>query len=340
MQEFDFTKVDSPLILTPDYLLHKIPEEAIMLYYLNSFKIGKAFCSPFRKDNNPSARCFVSSSGQILFQDFATGEVLNCWQVVKKKYGCNFNQALNIVAKDFGITSNNRLSKSFYSEVTELNKEVKKETLIQFEPADWNKKNSAFWKKGEITIEELENAGDIFAIKELYINHCQIYNPNNFDRYAYIVNCFINDKWEKKVKIYSPKDPKMKFLSSVPLNCPGWLDRLNKKDNKVFIVKSRKDCQIMIKYFTDMIWLQNESETSFPEEIQKKLLSEYEKAIIVFGSDPHAVAVSKKFTQKGFHYFNTLKKDYENYKIEDPFDTVSLFGLKEFEKQLKNKKLL
>jgi len=213
--------------------------------------------------------------------------------------------------------------------------------VIQFSAEQWSKKNSLFFRRGEITIDELNNAGDVFYVKELYINNQQIFNPNNFHRYAYVVNCEINGKWQKRVKIYCPQDKKMKFLSSVPLNCPGNLDTLPQKDDRLFVQKSKKDWLTCMRYFSDQIWLQNESVAALPEKIIKDLQSKYKRIIVCLGSDPHAVGVCTELTKTyGLEYFNTAKSDYEKYSLEDSYDITSHFGREELENQLHNKGFL
>jgi len=341
MQELDFSKISVKIPLTPEYILSKIDQIAIMMYYLGSFKIGKAFNSPFRKDDLASAGVFIHTNGTLLFKDFKTSEVLNCFQVVKKKCNCNFAGCLQIIAEDFGLLNRqSRIPKSFYKELEDLDKEIKKETLIQFEPEPWTRKNSLFWRRGDITIEELNASGDIFYTKTLYINHQEIYNPNKFHRYAYVQKCEIKNKIESRVKVYSPQDNKMKFVSSIPLGCMGGIFDLPKKDDRVSILKSRKDALVAQKFFTDVCWTNNESLQAFPDAIQKRLLGEYKEAYIVYGSDPHAVEVSKKLTERGFKYFNTYKSDYEKYKCEDLFDISTMFGIDEVKVQLKSKNLI
>ena len=342
MQELDFSKIAVPLVLTPQWILSKIDSLTIMLFYAGSFKIGKAFKSPLGGDSNPSARVIITPDGNALFQDFRYAGYLNCWQLVKKLHQCNFNKALHIVAKDFGLISGiSAIPKSFYSELVDLDKEIKKECRIQFESEPWRKTNLKFWQRGDVTQKELEKAGDVFAISRLYVNNQEIANPQKFWRYAYVVECQINGKWEQRVKIYSPQDSKMKFLSSVPLVQPGNMNTLPVQDDRLFIIKSKKDWLTLGRYFTDRIWLQNESETSLPEEIIKHLKTQYHRIILCLGSDPHAVSVSQALTKKyELEYFNTAKTDYENFKCEDPFDISSIFGRKELEKQLKQKKLI
>jgi len=341
MQELDFSKVAPEL--TPDWILSRITQLEIMTYYLGSFKIGRSIHSPFRKDTLASGGVFVAGNGNLLFKDFKTTEVLNCWQVVKKRFNCNFNKALQIIVEDFGLIDlkTKTVPQSFYPELENIDKDLKKQTIIQFEPEKWNKYNLKFWERGEITKKELEQEQDIFAIKSLFINHKEIPNSNKYWRYAYVVNCFINNKWEKRVKIYSPQDKKMKFLSSVPLDCPGGIDKLPHLDERLFIWKSKKDSLVTKRYFTDQIWLQNESENSLPENWIKQFKKEYNRIILCFGSDYHAVSVSQKITKKyNIEYYNTPKEDYDKYELEDPYDIVSTFGRPILESHLRQKKLI
>lgn len=338
---YDFTKVAAPIKITTEYILSRIDQTVIWIYYYGHFKLHTAYHSKFRRDSKPSTIFYINQKGNITLKDFASSERLDCFTFIMKLYNCSFKDALNRVAIDFGLTSKiSVVPKEVFKQAEILDTSAKAETKIQFIPDKWTDKNSLFWQFGEISKEELEKEDDIFVVKTLYVNEREIYNPLGYTRYAYLINYLHDGEMKQGVKIYSPEDPKMKWLSSVPLSAVGWLDKLPFKDDKVFVVKSRKDAQILKKFFTDIVYVQNESEAAFPEEIRQYLLSKYKRVIVLFGADPQAVNVCKTITEGRMEYFNTLKEDYEKYAAEDPFDTVKLFGIDYFEKQLKVKNLL
>ena len=63
----------------------------------------KLMLSPFRVDNHFTVSFYKSKSDILYLHDFATNEHINCFHAVMKKFGVNFYEALDIIAKDFGL---------------------------------------------------------------------------------------------------------------------------------------------------------------------------------------------------------------------------------------------
>ena len=87
--------------ITKELLLEHNNEETYMAYYLGIPIKKGLFVSPLRVDHEPT--CSFYRGRQLYFKDFATGECLSFENVVMKKYGCNYHEALKIIATDFGI---------------------------------------------------------------------------------------------------------------------------------------------------------------------------------------------------------------------------------------------
>jgi len=153
----DFSKINPYISITPQWILSKVDQASIFLYYFGRFKIGNVYSSPFRKDKNPSCGFYISKTGNIMFHDFSTGEKYNCFAFVKAKMQCNFDVALRIIANDFGLIkfTTRKVTESFIKEASEIDLECKKNTIIQFVPDKWQEKHLKYWKSYEITKEEL-----------------------------------------------------------------------------------------------------------------------------------------------------------------------------------------
>jgi len=324
----DFKNINSELLLTPTWILSRIEDSTIFSYYFGKFELGKVYPSKFRKDRNPSTGFYISKSGSIIYNDLTNSEKLNCFEFVMKLYSCNFKQALHTIASDFGLISkeNSKVSTQFMLDASEFNKDIKKKTLIQFEPSGWNTENYRFWKLHEISIAELKSE-NIFPIKKLYLNKSEILNRNNYQRYAYIQEYENEEGKQTGIKVYSPEDPNLKWLSSIPLNIPFDLEKLKFQSDTCIITKSKKDKVVLSKLFSDVFAVQNESESAFTQETQDFIKNHYKKRIVIFGSDDQGVDMCKRFNDKGFDYFNTPREDYEKYGIEDPADYIKAYGL-------------
>lgn len=73
-------------------------------FYNSEFKeVGKAFRSPLRPDESPSASIFKSDSGMYLYKDFAEGKVLNAIDFVMNLKSMNYHEAMELINKDLGL---------------------------------------------------------------------------------------------------------------------------------------------------------------------------------------------------------------------------------------------
>jgi hypothetical protein len=335
---FDFSKIDPTIILNSNYILSKIDETAIWCNYYGSFKFNKGYSSKFRKDRRPSTEFRLNNHGSIRLVDYATGQRFDCFQYVKELYNCDYNQSLQIIARDFGLISNIKCSvpDQVFQESKNINLETKKQTLIQFISDKWNTQNLAYWKKYHIAQEELEKEL-IFPVKQLFVNKNEILGKQQ--RYAYLIDYILEGELKQGIKILSPYDEKMKWISSVTLSCMGDILNLPHNDNKIFICKSKKDKIILKKLFTDVCWTQNESFESFPLDIQDKLLNEYKERIIVYGSDTQGVEASKRFTERGFSWFNIPQEELI-LGVNDPAEYIKLYGIDNLKQLFINKNLL
>lgn len=323
---FDFSKV-TPNVVTIDYILSRIDQTTIWCYYWGVFKLGKAYTSKLRKDRNPSVMFYINKNGNITLRDFTTEERWDCFTYVKELFQFSYKQhALNKIASDFGLISNlSQVSEAIYKQSSSIDTDIKKNTLIQFIPDKWTKENLSYWRSYEINQQELSKE-NIYPVKKLFINKKEVFG--DYDRYAYVVSYTDNNEDSKTgIKVLSPKDPNMKWMSSVPLTVVGDIDKLQYKSEMVLICKSKKDKIICSKLFPDVCWTQNESTGCFPIEEQQLLLNRFKKAILVWGADDQGVRECTKYNEKGFGYFNTPKEDYIKHGIEDPADYVKWYGL-------------
>jgi hypothetical protein len=335
---YDFKNVDSKIYLTSGWILERIDQAAIWCYYWGNFKLHTAYSSKFRKDRNPSTSFYVNKNGIIKLHDFKENVKHDCFSFVMQLYGLTFKDTLYKIASDFGLLNNTRkVSDSIIKYEVDLTE--KAPILIQFEPEAWNLKNLKYWNDYELHQETLEKE-DVYAVKNLYINKFVKKLDVSFDTYAYLIKYVVEDELVEKTKIYTPKGPrKTKWISSVPLNVVGDVYNLPFKDDRVFICKSKKDKMIFSQFFTDVCWTQNETEGSFPDEMQDFLKSKYEKCYIVWGSDKQGVEACTKLNKKGFLYFNVPNK-HLHLGINDPAEYQKLFGKYLFKELLKEKKLL
>ena len=91
--------------ITKDFILSKVNQESIMQHYTNQDVCSKKlYKSVLRADNHITVGYYKSKSGILYMHDFATNQHLDCWNIVMQLYSCTYYEALNIIAKDFGLT--------------------------------------------------------------------------------------------------------------------------------------------------------------------------------------------------------------------------------------------
>lgn len=339
---YDFKKVRTGERITSSWILSRITDSQIFFHYHGRFKLNTVTKSMFRLDQHPSATFFVGESGEIVYYDFRDGIAMNCFDYVKRLFNVNFDRALSLIAEDFGLVDRrtSKVSPRTLSEAADLDRATRHETLIQFTIKPWESgigSPLSFWNLYEVSKDDLETDG-IYCVDRLFLNKKEIHNPEGFPRFA---KCELFGE-KMGVKIYSPTDKSMKWLSSIPLDVPFGLNSLStvNTSNTVMITKSFKDRLILLKIFDNVIATQNESEGALPQSVIEKLDQMYDKKIIVFDNDEVGVTNSKKFNEKGFGYFNIPVRDRERFGIKDPADYVKTYGLDQLRELFIEKNLL
>ncbi len=341
---YDFGQVQPIVTLTSNWILSRVSDAAIFYHYHGGFKIGTACKSSLRQDSHPSVMFYIGGSGKIIYWDFSIGKGYDCFAYVQELNRCTYRTALEIIASDFGLIDKKtaKVSTRILHLAEEVNKSTKSKTLIQFTTNPWVKgvgKNLSFWDLYEITQAELETE-QIFPVKELFLNKQEIPNKNGELRFAKVVDYEEAGVKMRGVKIYSPYDSNMKWLSSIPLNQPFGLDTLDYESNLIIITKSFKDMIVLKKMFTSVIACQNESEAALPDNIIKMLDGLFDKKIIIFDNDETGVTNSIKFNEKGFGYFNIPNQYRVRFGIKDPADFVKVYGVNALKELFKEKNLL
>lgn len=339
----DFGKISEPVKITPEFILSKITEEMIFFHYFGRFELGKVYPSKFRKDKNPSTGFFIHPlSRSILYNDLSTGEKLNCFMFVAKLHNITYLEALKTIACDFGLIKGCESKSSARHAINtsiSFDREIKKETLIQFIPGKWTFERLAYWSAYGLTSEDLKK-NDVYPVDKLFINKVEYRNLDHLC-FAYVVKERVRGEKEPRiyVKIYSPYSTNMKWLSNIPITVPFGLYDLKYGTDHIVVGKAQKDRMVLMKFFESVIGTQNESEAALPLYLVKHLCFNFQKRTIMWDADSTGVENCKKFNSRGFGYFNTPKFLLEE-GIKDVSDFVAVYGMKALEELLKQKRLL
>ena len=333
----DFKDIKLKVELTADFILNKVSDSEILYYYHGRFKLNDRISHPFRRDKQPSATFFLSKRGQICLYDFVDGSVLNCFHYVRKLYNCDFNNALHIIAKDFGLIdkSTTIVTQEQRKKALEIERESKKETLIQFTYKKYTNEALKFWNLYEITKDELQY-DEVYQVDKLWLNKVEITNNYGFLRFAKIEEF----DGTTGVKIYSPEDTNMKWLSSIPLQIPYGLNKLKKESNRVLTQKSFKDLILCRRWFPDIIAAQSENPAAISTELVTILDKDFDEKLYWADTDPPGLRAAAEIETKGFSILTLNPELYTKYKIKDVSDFIKTFGSQQFENYLKQLTLI
>lgn len=282
--------------LTKDLILSRYSEEQIMEYYLRVPISKKLFRSPLRNDHIPTCSLYRNGKGELIFKDFATGQYLNVFGVVREMFHCSYSEALRIIANDFGIVKDKQLHKNPGKINTNpLKVEEKEISNIQVEIQPFTELELKWWAKYGITPEILKHF-DVYSCRHVFLNgnlcaksqqHCPIYG-------------YYGKKYQGRElwKCYFPKRKEYRFLGNYPAEKLQGYDKLPKKGKFCVITKSQKD--VMALYAYGIPACAPNSETVIPKEtIIKDLLSRFTYVFALWDND-----------KTGVTFLNKIKRTY------------------------------
>ena len=328
---FNFAAVNTPArYFKKEEVLSAVGEQSIFFMYYGHFPLRKKVKSIWNtKEKVPSAEFYFNRNGKLVYRDYGgEGDYLDCFAFVAKMHGIKYGEAIQKVAVDFGLTGAQPIfTQKQLNSVVRFDKQIKKELIIQFEPAPWTEQSLEFWKAGEITEAELTN-DFIYTVNEIWFNKRKFWFKTNQIRYAILVHDWKGQREEPYVKIYSPFDVEdNKWRTNAPLDLPFGLQTLEFKSDTLIVTKSAKDMLVLKKIFPDVIAAQNESLASLPLELLQKLFKRFKTIYIWFDSDDTGVKNCIKFNELGCKYINTPKNLLPD--IKDPFDFAKKYSVRD-----------
>lgn len=306
--------------ITKDFILSKVNQESIMQYYTGlDVNSKKLMLSPFRVDNHFTVSFYKSKSDILYLHDFATNEHINCFQAVMKKFGVNFYEALNIIAKDFGLIEGENNIK-----IKPLNVQSLKETgssRIQVQIKSYTNKELEWWKQFGISVKTLKKF-HVFSIEHVFLNgELKFTSSEQCPIYGYYFGKDKNgiEKW----KIYFPLKENYRFLNNLSKKVLQGYHQLPKTGDLLVITKSMKDLMAMYEFGISAV--SPNSETLFVDD---KKLEEFKKRfkhiLVIYDND-----------RPGLHNMWLIRKQYPElnyyfipwYLAKDFTDSIRLVGV-------------
>lgn len=302
--------------LTKELILSKYSEEQIMEFYLKVPVKKGLIRSPLREDKEPTCSFYRNKSGELIFKDFATGQHLNIFGVVRTIFKCSYIEALKIIANDFNIIK----SISTPRNIGKINKhpikiDDKEMSKIQITSQPFSVLELKWWKQYGITLDIL-NKFRVYSCKYLFLNnnilseskqHCPIYGYYGGTYQG-------NELW----RCYFPKRTSFRFITNWPSKKIQGYAQLPKKSGKLLVItKSMKD--VMCLYSMGITAIAPNSETQFiPDSILVKLKSKYKYIVVLFDNDYTGISFMCKLKRKYSELLYTwIPKKYQAKDISD-----------------------
>lgn len=306
------------LELTINSILSKISEYDIFKAYCSNFtEVDRLFHSELRKDLHPTCKIFVNEVSKLIYKDY-NGDSHNCFTYVRTKYGVSFNDALNIINRDFNlnlkVTWKSNLVVTNVKPINYENKEfIPKNHKISKKRRSWSQEDLDYWGQYDIT----QNTLEFFNVEPLeyyWINYSRF--KCDSITYSYEFGSGIRD-------IYSPHNFQgFKWpCSNTKSNKHIYgLKQLPKSGDILFIVSSLKEVMFLFELGINAIAPQSES-TFIPQSILEDLKLRFKEIIILFDFDKagcqHSLKHSIKFNLKRLKFCPVMISYYQGKDLTD-----------------------
>lgn len=312
-----------------DFILSKINQESIMQHYTgNDVTSKKLVTSCLRSDNHVTCGYYKSKSGVLYMHDFATGEHLDCWNLVMKMFNVNYYQALEIIAKDFCLIDSN-IVKTKPVIVPEI-KETES-AIIQVQIKSFTQKELDWWQQFGINKKILKKY-HIYSLQYVFLNgELRFTSSEKCPIYGYY---FGKDKNSKELwKIYFPfnKEKGIRFINNLPKKILQGYHQLPKTGDLLVITKSMKDVASMYSFGITAVSTPSES-TFISDKQLEEFKSRFKHIVVLYDSDrpgKHNLwMIRKKYPELNYFVLsNNLEKDFT--------DTLKVIGTDKMKELIK-----
>ena len=303
-------------------ILAFISEYDIFKKYCRNFEeLNKPFCSEFYADTRPSCYIGQNANNKINYTDYGTGDTYGCFDYVMKKYNCRLNEALNIVANDFGLLKIKTTVKPSFilGEENSLKPKPKVKSTITINPRDWSDVDANYWGRYYLPFNILEEY-NVIPCQNVYLHkgNRTIVFTHSDDNPIYAYRFTSEGKYSYKIYFPLSKDKSRKWLFSGGLatDIEGY-DQLELSSELLILTKSLKDCMSYRLLGYNAISLQGEA-NKLSNDLVYKLLKRFDKIVVNYDNDEQGLSSTRRLvSQYGFDSFiipqNTGFKDLSDY---------------------------
>lgn len=319
---------ESKIPLTKSFLLEHYSEEQYMSYYLRHPIDKKLFCSPIRKDKNPTCSFYRNKRNELIFHDFGSGQHLNFIGVVEEMYHISYHQALLQIAKDFNLVKSNVVNIRHIDTIPKF--ENKGPANIRVKVKEFSGAELKWWKSFGITYKTLKKY-HVYSCENVFLND-NLFTTNSKLTFGYYGG---KKNGVELWRIYYSQRKEYRFLTNWPSKKIQGFDQLPKYGNILIITKSMKD--VMAMYELGLTACSPNSETQFvTDSVLQQLKERFKHIIVMYDNDRAGLLNMAKLRHlhPELDYF-CIPKEY----AKDFTDTYKKYGkvkMIEFIKQVKS----
>lgn len=299
----------------------------------NSIEIYEKELNLSRKGNNYVGLCplhgektpsfNINSNYPYIFKCFGCEEKGNVITFISKLHNITYSEAISYI-----LNSNIDLKPSTKPIIKE-----KKELIIDFVDKPFDAQAKKYWGEYELP-EDFLRKNNVFQVKIYAINKKIIKHSD--DR---VIFAYLNSEGGVKLLNIGENVPKSeKWKSNVKSDYLWYLPKTSCK--QLWVVKSIKDALCLKYHFNFFVTAVQSENATVLDKNMPRILQVSNDIVINFGADTQGVnsciPVQQKWKTK---YFNTPKSMLK-YGLVDCADVISAYGVKNLEKQLKNKGFL
>ena len=272
-------------LVTKDFILSKVSQQEIFEMFLNLPVVpGKKYCSPLRKDDNPTCE-YRYTNNKLYFVDYSGDFYGDCFDVVQRMYGINYLKSLMLVSKKFNL-SDVTFAAQKQPQTTIEKEHFKSYREIEIMVREWSANDLEYWNKFEINLKTLQFF-NVFPTQYVFLDGEIMYSHNQSNPgYAYRFD-------NKKYKIYFPfrNHNESRFISNTT-HIQG-LNQLPKSGKLLILTKSMKDIMVLRRFGFYSIAFQSESIVPKPEDIEP-FLQNWDKVVSFYDFDRAGIRSANK----------------------------------------------
>jgi hypothetical protein len=258
-----------------------------------------------------------------MYHDFGTGFHENFVGVVMEIHKCSYQEALNVIAEDFGYISKAEDRPAVKIKVSNVKLEEKTETLIQIKPKTFSDQELKWWKGFGVTEKTLKKY-KVFSCDSIFLNGDYFSSSSpRVPIYGYYCG---KKNGQELWRIYFPSKRSFRFLSNVGKSYIQGAKQLPKTGDVLLITKSQKD--VMLAYELGIPAIAPCSEVLFLSNKQIQHLKKRFKTIVVcYDTDITGIHNLKQIKVKhpDLHTFFIPRK----YGVKDISDFFKKYGEEE-----------